>query len=212
VDIQIGEHVAAPDVEPEQEHAEHAREEHQHEAAHDLSGREDRVSLHHIRVAAVRETCSGVHKDGRRRASGAGGLRRNRCQPCERNHQPIQQDWQQQHRARPSQHSPIVAADERHQRESDECVGRQDVTHPDQQCVDEADEQQSDQSALEQARRVPATSGGALHEHREADAEQQRKQRIELRFDQEQDQKVGGGVPLGEREREVMIRREEREP
>ena len=210
--LEVGKEVAPADVEPEQEHAEHARVEHQQEATHELRDGEDDVGPDHVQVAAGRERCRRVHQELWRRVTAAGWLRRDARHPGTREHQRIQHNRQQEHRTGPSQHRSIVLAQEGHQRKSDDGVDQEDVAHPDQERVDEADDHEADQSPFEQARRISAAGGGALHEHREPDAEQQRKQRVELGLDQEQDHEVGGRMPVRERERTVMIRREEREP
>ena len=93
----------------------------------------------------------------------------------------------------------LLGAAEQQQHHAHQRIKRDDIAHPQQQQMGDADQEQDDQPAQVAARAFAALLEPAELD-READSEQQREQRVELADDEPLDQQLGDIVELGEQQ------------
>ena len=126
-----------------------------------------------------------------------------------RHDEDLEQHWGEDERHRRAQERAVREAPERNQEETDERVEDEDVAFPDVQ-VHGADRHEHEQAPLEDAQALVAAAHGGGKLQREADAEEEGKERVELAVAEPDDQSGDGQVDRGRRRRGHHLGRHER--
>jgi hypothetical protein len=193
--VDVAEDVPPPDVEAEQEHRQDGRD--------PRRVHPDRVHVRHDPGHDLRTVARGLPDAGLgsarddRLVRGRDALGRRVQVPgddagAEQQRHHHHDGGQQAHD--PAQQRRRGRVAERQQQHADAGVQQQDVALPQQHHVGDAEHRQHGQPAQEQAGERRAALLCAHHLHREAEPEQEREQREELRVDQQQEQRVDHAV------------------
>ena len=132
--------------------------------------------------------------------------RRIKAQPC---HDEIHDNGKQQKRKGPGQQHPVRGPAEKGQQQSQTGIQHEDIAAPQKHQMQKADQQQNRHAPVENSKSAGSALLRMVDDDREADTEQQRKQRVELAVDEDQLQVAHDTVDPGRRQGSGRIGRKE---